>query len=457
MAKKSERFLCTDCGEDFGKWFGKCPNCDAFNTIKAFNEPIVSSEKKIKTGFDLTEYKSEKVKKIEVTKRLATGIEEVDRVLGGGFFQGSFVLFGGNPGIGKSTLALQIFLKFLEQPKRSVFYFSGEESVEQVCSRGKRLLEKKSSEDFERKIFSTNSLENIIETVIKNKPQFVVIDSIQMIGSETMNFGSIAQIKENADILQKLAKANNTVVFVIGHVTKNDEIAGPRILEHLVDAVLYLEGENHSEIRLLRSPKNRFGSTQEVGVFDMQNNGLQELKNPSEFFLSERAKNAFGNAICPVREGARNFLLEIQALTVKTNFATPRRTASGIGLSKLHLLLAVISKFTPFKCDMFDAYLNVVGGLKIIDPASDAAICASILSSRSEKEISAETVIFGEVGLSGEIRRVSHMENRIIEAQKMGFKKIICPRLLPKMKKPKNIEIIEIQNVLELMKSILER
>lgn len=456
MAKKSERFLCTECGEDFGKWFGKCPNCGAFNTIKAFNEPVLSGEKKIKTGIDLTKNKTTKTEKTATIKRLSTHIEEVDRVLGGGFFQGSFVLFGGTPGIGKSTLALQIFLKFLEPEESTVFYFSGEESVDQVCARGKRLLEENFLDSFEATIFSTNSLENIIETVLKKKPQFVVIDSIQMIGSESASFGSISQVKENADILQKLAKSTNTTILVIGHVTKNDEIAGPRILEHLVDAVLYLEGENHSEIRLLRSPKNRFGSTQEVGVFEMQNNGLQELKNPSAFFLSERAQNAFGNAICPVREGARNFLLEIQALTVKTNFATPRRTASGLGLSKLHLLLAVVSKFTPFKCDMFDAYLNVVGGLKISDPASDAAICAAILSSRAEKEISAETVIFGEVGLSGEIRRVSHLENRIAEAQKMGFKKVICPRLLPKMKRPKNIEILEIRNVLELMKAILE-
>ena len=277
-----------------------------------------------------------------------------------------------------------------------------------------------------------------------------------MIGLESSSFGSITQTKENAEVLQKLAKASNTIILIIGHVTKNDELAGPRILEHLVDAVLYLEGENNSEIRLLRSPKNRFGSTLEVGVFDMQDQGLQELKNPSEFFLSERSQDSFGNAICPIREGARNFLLEIQALTVKTNFTAPRRTSAGLPLSKFHLLLAVISKFTPFKCETFDAYLNVVGGFKIIDPAADAAICAAILSSRAEKEISPEIVVFGEVGLSGEIRRVAHMENRIKESQRLGFKKILCHRLSPKTKRPKDIKIVEIKNVLELMKMLLE-
>lgn len=445
MAKK-EQWLCTDCGEVFPKWTGKCPSCGAWNTIKEFHEPkITSSKTDLSKGKDL----SPNSRLIHETKnsnsRISSGIDEVDRVLGGGFFPGTITLFGGAPGIGKSTLALQIFLNI-----KNAYYFSGEESVEQVNHRALRLNPGSNP----GLIFSTNSLEDICKTVAKGKPSLAIIDSIQMIGSESSSFGTLSQVKENAEILLKLAKSTGTTILIIGHVTKSDEIAGPKVLEHIVDVVLRLNGEGNSEVRVLSSPKNRFGSTLEVGVFEMRGDGLFELANPSEFFLTERAENASGSAISVIREGSRNFLLEIQALTVKTNFGQPRRTSHGIPLNKFHLLLAVVGKFTPFKCNEYDAYISVVGGIKIHEPAADLAICAAILSSRSEKEIPADTVILGEVGLSGEVRSVSNLEARLTEAAKLGFKKAVIPNTRGKIKVPKRLAITEVKNVLALVKAV---
>ncbi|MDH3324382.1 MAG: DNA repair protein RadA, partial [Candidatus Peregrinibacteria bacterium] len=413
MSKKKQSFLCSECGDTFPKWFGKCPSCDEFGTVKEFRESKVSGGEKLDQGVDL----SSKEKTSHTAKeRFMSNIGEVDRVLGGGFFPGSVILFGGHPGIGKSTLALQTFLNLPKE--HNSLYFSGEESVEQILHRVERVNphnkktknelissevqgkdEKRSKPydpstassiaDFDEEIcrnqsiFATNSLEDIVATIEKSKPALAVIDSIQMIGSENSSFGSVSQIKENAEILVRTAKACGTAILIIGHVTKNDELAGPKVLEHVVDCVLYLEGDANSEIRILRAQKNRFGSTQEIGVFDMQNNGLVELQNPSEYFLAERAENSSGSAISVIREGARKFLLEIQVLTVKTNFGIPRRTAGGISLQKFHLLCAVVSKFTPFNMENFDGYLSVVGGFKIAEPAADLAICAAILSSRA--------------------------------------------------------------------------
>ncbi|PID70593.1 DNA repair protein RadA [bacterium DOLZORAL124_38_8] len=444
---KTPNFFCTDCGTEFNKWQGQCHGCKAWNTIKEFKETKVSGTKTIQKGTDLSTTKPT-VKPLNAKVRTSTGFDEVDRVLGGGFFSGSFVLFGGTPGIGKSTLALQMFTNL-----KDALYFSGEESAEQVLNRAQR-LNPSALDDLSERIFSTNSLEDILATVQTKQPPLIVIDSIQMVGLADSSFGSMSQIRENAEILLKLAKQDGITVLVIGHVTKNDEIAGPKVLEHMVDTVLKLEGEKNTEIRLLRSPKNRFGSTLEVGVFEMKTNGLAELKNPSEFFLAERPANAFGSAITVVREGARNFLLEVQALTVKTNFGQPRRTSHGIDLSKFHLLLAVISKFTPFKCEEYDAYLNVVSGLRIKEPAADLAVMASIISSRVEKEIPATTVVLGEVGLSGEIRSVPFIENRLIEAAKLGFSKAIIPPLRGKKISIKNIQITEVKNILELTKAL---
>ncbi len=457
MAKDNQQWLCTECGEVFGKWVGQCPSCEAWNTIKEFHESKITSGKTdLSKGKDLSlspDLNSSR-KKQSPDLRISSGIEEIDRVLGGGFFPGTLALFGGAPGVGKSTLALQIFLEI-----KDAQYFSGEESVEQVMHRAKRLTScpdsKKVEENKVRALFSTNSLEDICQTIAKTTPPLAVIDSIQMIGSVNSSFGQLSQVKENAEILLKLAKSTGTTILVIGHITKSDEIAGPKVLEHVVDVVLRLNGEGNSEVRVLSSPKNRFGSTLEVGVFEMRGKGLIELSNPSEFFLAERAENAAGSAIAVVREGSRNFLLEIQALTVRTNFGQPRRTSHGIGLSKLHLLLAVVSKFTPFKCGEYDAYLSVVGGMKIVEPAADLAICAAILSSRSEKEIPANTVILGEVGLSGEVRSVSQIEARLIESEKLGFKRAILPTTqLKKLSTKLKIKTVGVRNVGEMVKVI---
>lgn len=451
---KKEQWLCTDCGEVFGKWTGKCPSCNSWNTLKEFHEANLSMGKTtLNKGNDLTKLQTSNTQTTN-NERISSGIEEVDRVLGGGFFPGTLALFGGAPGVGKSTLALQIFLKI-----PNAQYFSGEESVEQVTHRANRLSPdfKKTEETQVRTLFSTSSLEDICQTIAKTSPPLAVIDSIQMVGSENSSFGQLSQVKENAEVLLKLAKLTSTTILVIGHVTKSDEIAGPKVLEHVVDVVLRLNGEGNSEVRVLSSPKNRFGSTLEVGVFEMRGDGLFELANPSEFFLAERAENASGSAISVVREGSRNLLLEIQALTVKTNFGQPRRTSHGIQLNKFHLLLAVVGKFTPFKCGEYDAYISVVGGMKINEPAADLAICAAILSSRAEKEIPADTIILGEVGLSGEVRSVAQLKARLIEAEKLGFKKAVIPRTRGKIKMPKGIEAIEVKNVLELVKAVFKR
>lgn len=457
MAKNTTQYLCTECGDTFAKWMGKCPSCGAWNTLKEFRESKIKegSGGSVNSGVDLvTQEKKQDTTLKKRPERLTTGIQEVDRVLGGGFFPGSLTLFGGSPGVGKSTMSLQIFLNFLKNKTGKAFYFSGEESEEQVLHRAKRLgtIDKEGRSC----IFSTNSLEDIIQTVEKNNPDFIIVDSIQMVGLENARLGNLAQIKINAEVLLKLAKTTGTTVFVIGHVTKSDEIAGPRVLEHIVDTTMQLEGEKNSEIRLLRSPKNRFGSTLEVGVFEMQGTGLQELKNPSEFFLSERAENAFGSVITVMREGARNFLIEIQALTVKTNFGLPRRTSHGVDLSKLHLLLAVISKFTPFKCDNYDAYINITSGMKVSEPASDLAVLAAVLSSRAQKEILANTIVLGEVGLSGEVRSVSNLEARLREAEKLGFSKAIVPKLRTPLTL-KKMEIQEVKTVAQLVKILFQK
>lgn len=446
MAKKSEQWLCTECGEVFPKWLGRCGSCGAWNSLKEFRETKIASGGSSAGGKNLVADRAIDQKPVRPTDRISSGIGEVDRVLGGGFFPGAMVLFGGAPGIGKSTLALQLFAAVEDAQ-----YFSGEESVEQVLHRLGRVAEV----DAASRIFSTTSLNNICETVAKTSPPLIVVDSIQMVGLENFSGGPLAQLRDNAEVLLKLAKSSGTAIVVIGHVTKNDEIAGPKQLEHVVDVVLRLDGDGTSEFRVLSSPKNRFGSTLEVGVFEMCGDGLRELQNPSEFFLAERAPNAAGSAITVVREGSRNFLLEIQALTVKTNFGQPRRTAHGIGLSKLHLLLAVVSKFTPFKCGEYDAYCSVVGGMRITEPASDLAVCAAVLSSRAEKEIPADTVVLGEVGLSGEVRSVGQLEARLVEAAKLGFARAVVPGTqVKKIKAPAGLTVVGVRSVGEMVKVI---
>ncbi len=447
--KKSSPYLCNHCGELFPKWFGRCSSCQTYNSCKEFHEAnISSSSKKTTTGINLTKIKSTKQNNQinQITKRIKTNISEIDHTLGGGFFPASLILFGGHPGIGKSTLALQIFLQISNS-----LYFSGEENYTQIQDRAIRLQPNTTTTDFTKRIFATYQLEDICQTILEIRPPFAIIDSIQMVGLTDQTLGAPTSIRENAEILLKTTKQSNTTIFVIGHVTKNDELAGPKALEHIVDCVLYLEGERNSELRILRSPKNRFGSTLEIGVFTMHKDGLQPVVSPSQIFLAERSFDVCGSVITVIREGVRNFLLEIQVLLISTNFGQPRRTAHGIDLAKFHLLLAVISKFTPFKCENFDAYLNVVGGLKIHDTAMDLAICATIISSRSEKALPSDTVILGEVGLTGEVRRVLYLESRLNEIIRLGFHKAIVPKIPKNIKRPANLELIEIQSIGDLV------
>ena len=420
-------FVCSSCGYQTPRWMGRCPDCGVFDGFTQIEEAAAKN-----TGQDLLKAKFSAENSDSADKntpksqsKLPTGNNEVDRVLGGGWFPGSMVLFGGNPGIGKSTLALQLWSMIPQ-----ALYFSGEESVGQIQHRAQRLSS--SAVDLESaasRIISTHRLEDIITTIETHRPPLAVIDSIQMVAMNG-DLGGISQLKSRAEVLQKVAKSTGTTLLVIGHVTKSDELAGPRLLEHLVDIVLYLEGVPQQELRLLRTTKNRFGSTLEIGVFQMEESGLSIVQNPSEWFLSERLAEASGSAIASVREGGRSFLIEVQALTQRHPFGAPRRTTQGFDLGRWQVLLAVVAKFTPWSCQEFEAYLNVIGGLKVQDPAADLGVVAALISSRLNQGIPADTVFIGEVGLSGEVRQVGQIKARLQEIAKMGFRRVLGPRQL---------------------------
>lgn len=450
MAKKDTTYVCTECGNDFAKWSGQCAACGEWNTLKEFREAKSSkADEKKSQGLDLM---TVEIPESTLGKeKFSSGISEVDRVLQEGFFPGSVMLLGGNPGVGKSTLALQLFLQ-----QETAMYFSGEESREQVKARALRLGGNKnaSKDALLERIFSSHALEDIITTIQKHQPALAVVDSIQMVGLSGAGLGNMQSIRENAELLVKVAKATGTALIIIGHVTKNDEIAGPKILEHVVDGVLYFEGDNETGLRMLRASKNRFGSTHEVGVFEMVGEGLKEVSNPSEYFLQQRPESSAGACISVVREGTRSFVIELQALTVKTNFGLPRRTSHGIDLSRVHLMLAVLSKFTAFPAENLDGYVNIVGGLKVKDPALDLALCAAFLSSRNNKPLPATTIVLGEVGLSGEIRSVGNLQQRLEESARLGFSQAYIPfHNRETIKAPKGMELVKLHNVGDLLKA----
>lgn len=452
MAKKDTTYVCTECGNDFAKWSGQCAACGEWNTLKEFREAKSSkADGKKSQGLDLMMV--EIPESTQGKEKFSSGISEVDRVLQEGFFPGSVMLLGGNPGVGKSTLALQLFLQ-----QEGAMYFSGEESREQVKARAKRLSEKTPHKTYHdtslQRIFSSHALEDILTTIQKHQPLLAVIDSIQMVGLSGAGLGNMQSIRENAELLVKVAKTTGTALIIIGHVTKNDEIAGPKILEHVVDGVLYFEGDNETGLRMLRASKNRFGSTHEVGVFEMVEEGLREVQNPSEYFLQQRPENSAGACISVVREGTRSFVIELQALTVKTNFGLPRRTSHGIDLSRVHLMLAVLSKFTAFPAESLDGYVNIVGGLRVKDPALDLALCAAFLSSRNNKPLPATTIVLGEVGLSGEIRSVGNLQQRLEESARLGFSQAYIPfHNRETIKAPKGMELVKLHNVGDLLKA----
>ena len=442
--KSKTVYLCSACGDDHPKWNGQCPSCNEWGTLSEYK---VSKNRKSKSdGLARGSKTLEDVLQGGEVKRISLKINEMDRVLGGGLLPGSLILLGGNPGIGKSTLALQILPAF----KNPVLYVSAEESEDQVALRAKRLkIDSKSLH-----LSSENRIEGILDQVSLVQPELLVVDSIQTVFSDELDSlpGSVSQIRECGQQLLQLAKQKGVAVIIIGHVTKEGVIAGPKMLEHMVDTVLYLEGDDRHNHRILRSVKNRFGATNEVGVFHMNKNGLVVVKNPSELFLAERRNDITGSTIFPSLEGTRPILVEVQALVSNANFGTPQRNVNGFDFKRLSMLLAVLEKRLGVHMGTKDVFINLVGGLKIDDPAADLAVISAVASSSRDKIIKDSVVLIGEVGLGGEVRSVSRLEARINEAKSLGFKSVIAPEAnLRRMKdRIKGLDVKGVTNVGEV-------
>jgi DNA repair protein RadA/Sms len=425
-------FYCQSCGYESSKWMGQCPGCKEWNTfVEETVKPVAKSSRAgISSASANGEYtKPQSLSEIVMNdeERADTHIGELNRVLGGGLVRGSLILVGGDPGIGKSTILLQVAGN-LSADKKEVLYISGEESLRQIKLRANRIG------DFSDnlKFMCETNLANIEEAIQRTKPEVIVIDSIQTMYNEAVSSapGSVSQVRESTSVLLRIAKSMNITVFIVGHVTKEGQVAGPRVLEHMVDTVLYFEGDRHASYRILRAVKNRFGSTNEIGVFEMQEKGLVEVTNPSEFMLDGRPENASGSIVTCSVEGTRPILIEIQALVCRTNFGFPRRQANGTDYNRVNLLMAVLEKRLGLQMADYDAYVNLAGGMKVAEPSLDLGICLAIISSFKNKPISDDVIAFGEVGLSGEVRSVNMAEARVQEAQKLGFKLVLCLRHL---------------------------
>lgn len=451
MAKgKRSIFFCQNCGHEETKWLGQCPMCKKWNTFVEENISVSkSSTVKLAKEAEVVALRNIET---DSEERIHTQIQELDRVLGGGIVPGSLVLVGGDPGIGKSTLLLQVCQKLCEN-KKQVLYISGEESLKQIKLRANRMGEFK--EDLYL-LCETNLevIRNIIET---RKPDMVVIDSIQTMYSEEVSSapGSVSQVRESTNVFMQLAKGLGISIFIVGHVTKEGTVAGPRVLEHMVDTVLYFEGDRHASYRILRGVKNRFGSTNEIGVFEMRQNGLVEVENPSEFMLNGKPEHASGSVVACSIEGTRPILIEIQALVCSSNFGMPRRTAAGTDYNRVNLLMAVLEKRLGLHLSNYDAYVNIAGGVKMNEPAIDLGIVMAIVSSYKNHPIDEKTIVFGEVGLSGEVRAVSMPEQRVAEAKKLGFETCILPEVSKDMVKGiDGIKIIGVKNIGDAMQLI---
>ena len=447
MAKTKTVFFCTQCGNESPKWQGRCPACGAWNTFVEHEEKAspIAAAKKSSVGTGKT---AQPIGRIEcdTETRFSTGMSELDRVLGGGAVVGGLVLVGGAPGIGKSTLLLQICNCICAE--RTVLYVSGEESERQLKLRAERLNVDSES----LYILSETRLSDVLDSVETLKPDVLIIDSIQTLYNELNESmpGSISQVKDCTMALMQLAKSQGISVFVVGHINKDGAIAGPKVLEHMVDSVLYFEGENSSSYRLLRSAKNRFGSTNEIGVFEMGDKGLIEVPNPSQMLLSGRPQGASGTCVACVIEGTRPVLAEVQALVTKTSFQTPRRTADGFDFNRAALLLAVAEKRAGMKLSAFDAYINVIGGLRLDEPAADLPVLLAVASSYRDVVVADDLVAIGEIGLTGEIRSVSHMEQRLTEVARLGFKKCIIPKNgSEKLEIPTGLTVYRVKNLRE--------
>ena len=469
MAKaKATVFFCQNCGYESAKWMGQCPACREWNTF--VEEPAAassSSKSASKPTAGVVQWgsigagtgtagnggrgrnKALALKEISVTDadRISTGIAEMDRVLGGGMVQGSLILVGGDPGIGKSTLRLQVCRNLTD---RKVLYVSGEESQQQIKLRANRMG---AFGDSLLLLCETN-LGDVQEAIVSLQPQIVIIDSIQTMYSESVSSapGSVSQVRETTGVLLQLAKGLGITIFIVGHVTKEGAVAGPRVLEHMVDTVLYFEGDRHASYRILHGVKNRFGSTDEIGVFEMKQDGLREVANPSEFMLDGRPEGASGSVVACSLEGTRPILIEIQALTATSNLAYPRRTVDGADLNRVNLLLAVLERRLGMRLSQMDVYVNIAGGVRLREPAVDLGIILAVISSFKDIVIDDKTLVFGEVGLSGEVRSVRQAPLRVREAQKLGFERVILPRACMKaVGDIKGVQLVPVSNVRELM------
>ncbi|HEK9955836.1 TPA: DNA repair protein RadA [Streptococcus equi subsp. zooepidemicus] len=451
MAKKKVRFICGECGYQSPKYLGRCPNCSAWSSF--VEETEVKDVKNARISLTGEKSKPIKLKHINGVRyqRIQTEMNEFNRVLGGGVVPGSLVLIGGDPGIGKSTLLLQVSIQLAD--KGTVLYVSGEESAEQIKMRSDRLGQ--TDNDFY--LYAETNMQAIRAEIEAIQPDFLIIDSIQTIMSPEISGvqGSVSQVREVTAELLQLAKSNHIATFIVGHVTKEGTLAGPRMLEHMVDTVLYFEGERHHTFRILRAVKNRFGSTNEIGIFDMQSGGLVEVLNPSQVFLEERLDGATGSAVVVTMEGSRPILAEVQALVTPTVFGNARRTTTGLDFNRVSLIMAVLEKRCGLLLQNQDAYLKSAGGVKLDEPAIDLAVAVAIASSYKEKPTNPQEAFLGEIGLTGEIRRVTRIEQRINEAAKLGFTKLYAPKSsLQGIDIPSGIEVVGVMTVGEVLKAV---
>lgn len=449
MAKAKTVFFCTECGNETPKWMGRCPGCGAYNTMQEHIEKPTASGRAVAAPVGMSR-RPQRLHEVDSGNelRFSTGMGELDRVLGGGAVAGSLVLVGGAPGIGKSTLLLQICNCLCRE--RRVLYISGEESERQLKMRAERLH----VESEELLILSETRLADILEAVEAEKPDILIMDSIQTLYNESNESapGSISQVKDCTMALLQLSKSNGLTVFVVGHINKDGNIAGPKVLEHMVDCVMYFEGDPNTSYRLLRAAKNRFGSTNEIGVFEMVDTGLREVPNPSQMLLEGRPEGASGTCVACVMEGTRPILAEVQALVTKTTFNVPRRAADGFDFNRAVLLLAVMEKRAGIKMSLFDAYINVIGGLQLDEPGADLPVALAVASSYRDGAIADDLVAIGEVGLTGEIRAVSQMSQRLAEVARLGFTKVIIPKFgSEKLEIPSGLTVYRVRNIREAM------
>ena len=440
-------YFCQECGYESSKWMGQCPGCKAWNSFA--EEPVSTGKKASGGGKSVSRQQSEPVILKEISlkedERQTTNIGELDRVLGGGIVPGSLVLVGGDPGIGKSTLLLQVCRNLAENGS-SVLYISGEESLRQIKLRANRI----GTFNENLQLLCETNLDTVREVMERKKPDVAIIDSIQTMFDEEIGSapGSVSQVRESTNVLMQIAKGMGVSIFIVGHVTKEGTVAGPRVLEHMVDTVLYFEGDRHASYRILRGVKNRFGSTNEIGVFEMRKDGLAEVANPSEFMLNGKPEGASGSVVVCSVEGTRPILIEIQALVCRTNFGIPRRQTTGTDFNRVNLLMAVLEKRLGIQIGDCDAYVNIAGGMKINEPAIDLGIIMAIVSSYKNRPIDEKTIVFGEVGLSGEVRAVSQAQQRVQEARKLGYETVIMPKVSAEgLENIKGIKIIGVSGI----------